>query len=218
MIKAVIFDMDGLLINSEPFWRQAEAEEFKILNLPISEEDCSETMGLRIDVAVKYWFDKYNFNKADINETSDKILKRVIELVNKKGELLPGVLKILNVLKNNNIPMAIASSSAIELIEAVLKTCNIKNYFNAIASAEFEEYGKPHPAVFLSAAKKLAISPEKCLVFEDSISGIISAKAALMKTIAVPSNIVKNDPKFIIADKILNSLEEFDIKLLKTIL
>jgi sugar-phosphatase len=215
VIKAAIFDMDGLLINSEPFWRKAEVFVFKPLGLQIDEEDCIETMGLRIDVAVKYWFDKFNYKDADIYVTADNVVKKVKEFILREGNLMPGVLDTLIKLKERNIPMAIASSSSIDLFKAVTKKCKIENFFNSICSAENEEYGKPHPAVYLQAAKKLGVNPENCLVFEDSLSGVISAKAALMKVVAVPSKAVAGEAGFVIADKILFSLKDFNLEIIE---
>ena len=103
--------------------------------------------------------------------------------------------------------MAIASSSYLKIIEAVVKRLKLKGFFDVIYSAEFEKYGKPNPGTFLTTAEKLGVSPMKCLVFEDSLNGVIAAKAARMITIAVPEF---DNPKFIIADKILNSLEEWN--------
>jgi len=105
--------------------------------------------------------------------------------------------------------MSIASSSHMDLIDAVVDTLKIRQDMQVLQSAEYEPYGKPHPGVYLSAAKALGYIPKNCLVFEDSPNGVLAAKAAQMMCIAVPSKDVKNDKRFVIADKVISSLEDF---------
>lgn len=97
-----------------------------------------------------------------------------------------------------------------KIIETVVDKLNIRQYFDIIHSAEFEKYGKPHPQVFISTAKMLNVSPSECLVFEDSLNGVISALAANMKCYAIPELSAFNLDKFIIANKCLSSLEDFN--------
>lgn len=215
MIKAVIFDMDGLLIDSEQFWQQAEVELMRPLGVPIQKSDCTKTMGQRIDMAVQYWFDRYPWDNPTVQVVADNITKRVTELIIQNGKPLPGVIDTLNLLKQENIPMAIASSSPSALISSVVDTFEIRDYFTILCSAELEKYGKPHPGVYLSAAEQLGILPKYCLVFEDSISGLIAAKAAGMAAIGIPENINKSDPRFAIADMTLSSMTEFNLNMLK---
>jgi sugar-phosphatase len=93
-----------------------------------------------------------------------------------------------------------------ELIEVVIDKLNIREYFDVLWSAQYEDYGKPHPAIFLNVAQKLNISPKDCIVFEDAINGVLAAKAARMYCIAVPEEISFNDPRFAIADKKIPNL------------
>ena len=206
MIQAVIFDMDGLLINSEPFWKAVEIEVFATVGIELTEAMCMDTVGLRIDEVVAYWHEKQPWNAPSQKEIENQIVDKMIERITNEGEALPGVYDVIEYFWNKKIPMAIASSSYLKIIEAVVKRLKLKGFFDVIYSAEFEKYGKPNPATFLTTAEKLGVSPMKCLVFEDSLNGVIAAKAARMITIAVPEF---DNPKFIIADKILNSLEEW---------
>lgn len=210
MIQAVLFDMDGLLIDSEPIWREAEKEIFSLVNINLSDEMCFQTVGLRIDEVVNYWHEQFpwdNYSKVTIKEL---IIARVIELITQKGNALPGVYEVLNFFKQKHIPMAIASASSLSIIKTVVTKLAIEDYLNFVHSAEEEEYGKPNPAVYLSAAQKLKISPHHCLVFEDSFNGVIAAKAARMKVIAVPEDIHRGELKFHAADLQLFSLLEFN--------
>ena len=211
MIKAVIFDMDGLLIDSEPIWEEAEVEVLNKVGVPLTRVKTKETMGLRVDEVVSHWHSKYPWVEPSQKEIEERIVKRVIELIQEKGQTQPGVLEIVNLFKNHNIPMAIASSSSTKIIEAALNRIGIKNHIQLICSAEHEPFGKPHPGVYLTTAKKLRLDPKECLVFEDSPNGVAAAKAAKMTCIAVPSGKVKGDPKFDSADEIIDSLNEFRI-------
>ncbi len=207
MIQAVIFDMDGLLIDSEPFWKAVEIEVFKTVGIDLTIEMCLETVGLRIDEVVEYWHDKQAWSNKTKAAVELEIVDKMIERITYEGKALPGVYDILEFFWNKKIPMAIASSSYLSIIEAVVKRLKIKGLFEVLYSAEFEKYGKPNPATFITTAQKLGVSPMKCLVFEDSLNGVIAAKAARMITVAVPEF---DNPKFIIADKILNSLEDWN--------
>lgn len=216
-IQAVIFDMDGLLIDSEPIWREAEKEIFAEVGITLTDEMCFTTVGLRIDEVVEHWFEKFPWENESQENIKEKIIDKVIELILLKGELLPGVLKSIDFFQKNNFPTAIASASPMKIINAVVQKFNLEKYFSIIHSAEKEEYGKPHPAVFISTAKLLNVLPQHCLVFEDSLNGVIAAKAARMKVIAVPEPIHYENSKFEIADLKLSSLNNFNVTLINTI-
>lgn len=208
MIKAAIFDLDGLLVDSEPLWQQAEMEVFATVGLMLTAEQCMETQGYRIDEAVDYWYQKHPWpqGKEGLPET---VVARLIELLNSHAKPMPGVLQVLDFFSVRNIPMVVASSSHLAIIQNAVKGLGVERHFKSLHSAQFEEYGKPHPAVFLTAAKALGIKPTECLVFEDSLFGLIAAKAAKMKAVAVPSHLDVTNPKFSIADVILPSLENW---------
>ena len=210
MIKAVIFDMDGLLVDSKPIWEEAEVESFNKIGVPLTMEKTKETMGLRVDEVVKYWYSKYPWHKPSKKGVETEIVKKVIELINKKGKTCEGVLEIINLLKRQNIPMALASSSQTEIIDAVLDRIDIRDYIRLICSAEHEPFGKPHPGIYTTTAKKLGLRPEDCLVFEDSFNGLLAAKAGSMKCVCVPDEGLRRSPKLAIADAVINSLADFD--------
>jgi mannitol-1-/sugar-/sorbitol-6-/2-deoxyglucose-6-phosphatase len=210
MIEAVIFDLDGLLIDSEPLWQEAEILVFKQVNLVLTSELCRQTQGLRIDEVVDYWYRQYPWTNLSKLEVEKLIVSKVIELIHLKGQPLPGVAQAIAFIKNQNVKIALASSSASQIIQAALQKLNLTEVFVEIYSAESEMLGKPHPGVYLTTAQKLKIPPQSCLALEDSLNGVLAAKAAHMKCIAIPEVIQQKNPQFAIADLILKSLEELN--------
>jgi sugar-phosphatase len=219
MIEAIIFDMDGVLIDSEPLWREAEVKVFAKHGIHLKLDDCKQTTGLKIEEVIAFWKSKQGVKDLNNTIVCQQILTEVTNLVKEHGEAMSGVFASLNSLKKANYKLALASGSNYSLIYAVLEKLKLKNYFSIIQSAEDLELGKPHPEIFLLTAKKLQVNPLNCLVFEDSLNGVIAAKAAKMKCIAVPDKESMNKPEFALADLKINSLDEFDVEQLqKTIL
>ena len=210
MIEAVIFDMDGLLINSEPLWQEAEILVFEQVNIVLTSELCQQTQGLRIDEVVNYWYQRYPWTNLTKLKVEELIVNKVIELIHSKGEGLPGVEQAIAFVKSKDVKIALASSSAMTIIKAALQTLGLTEIFTEVYSAESEVLGKPHPGVYLTTASKLGIAPQSCLALEDSLNGVLAAKAAQMKCIAIPEAIQQDNPKFAIADRVLQSLEELN--------
>ncbi len=184
MIEAVIFDMDGLLIDSEPLWREAEIKVFRSLGIDFTEAMCLKTVGYRIDEVVAYWRKHFELGQQSDTLIANHVIDELIILINQQGKEMPGVHYILNFFSERKIKTGIATSSSYRIIDAVMAKLEIQNYFEAMHSAEHEVYGKPHPAVYLHAAGKLNVDPTHCLAFEDSFNGILSAKSARMKCVA----------------------------------
>ena len=208
-MKGILFDMDGILIDSEPFWRQAEIDIFGRVGLPLTEAECFQTMGLRIDEVVAIRYAQKPWTELSQKEVADLILEQVENLVRQQGEPLPGVEAALACARDSGLPVGLASSSSYRLIEATLEALGVKKYFGVIHSAEEEEWGKPHPAVYLRAAAKLGVAPTACLAIEDSLNGVIAAKAARMAVVAIPEAQAPEDPRFVLADHRLADLAEF---------
>lgn len=199
--------MDGLLIDSEPYWKQAEKKVFGSLGLQLTDTLLQQVMGFRLNEVVKYWYDYQPWPNPDLHQTEKDVLNTVKQLIVDHAEAMPGVHWLLEELAQKNIKLAIASSSSMSLIQAVVQKLNIQKYFDVLWSAEYESFGKPHPGIFLSTANKLGVAPNDCWVLEDSINGVIAAKAARMKCLAVPDASQLNDPRFAIADMVIPSLE-----------
>lgn len=213
-IEAVIFDMDGLIINSEPLWRKAEIAAFKTIGYKFTEEMCMQTMGMRIDEVVHYWWEEFKWTSVSEEMVVNDIHSKMIDLIKSEGAILTGVEKTLKLLKDENIPLALASSSSKILIETVLNVLNIKSYFTIVHSAQDEKAGKPDPSVFLTTARLLKVDPKKCLVLEDSKAGMDAGLSANMRTIVVPEK--NTSPEWSInAYSNLNSMDDFSLELLK---
>jgi HAD superfamily hydrolase (TIGR01509 family) len=205
-IKAVIFDMDGVLIDSEPLWRQAMISRFVKIGIPFSDDHCRLTTGLRFKEVADFWFSKHDIKHISIENFEKDVINDLCQLIKEQGKPMKGVSEVLSFFKQKGFKMGIGTSSNEQLMNTVLEVLQIRDYFGALSSAEHLEYGKPHPHVFLHCAKALSIKPNECLVIEDSLNGIIAGKAAKMKVVAVPEEINKNNPKFAIADYQISSL------------
>ena len=205
-LNTFIFDMDGVIIDSEPFWRQAQIDILSKYNTTITVTDCIEhTMGKRIDDVALTWCQLHSL-KVSPKLLEQEIITAVANLISTKGNSKTGLYELLDFLKENNFQIALATSSSLPIITAVFNRLSIAHYFDVVCSADDEIYGKPHPAVYLKVAKKLSVKPTNCLVLEDSVTGLIAAKAAAMKTIVIPED--KTDPRFSLADLVLISMLE----------
>ncbi len=207
-IKAIIFDMDGVLIDSEPLWRIAMIQGFNDIGIEFTDADCRSTTGMRFKEVVEHWFKHHKITHSTPTELNNSVISHLIDLINTKGEAMNGALALLEFLKSKKFPIGLATSSSHVLVDAVLQKTKTKHYFNSITSAEFLEYGKPHPEVFLKCAAELSIHPKNCLVIEDSVNGVKAGKAADMTVIAIPDLEHKNDNRFEIADYRLNNLSD----------
>jgi mannitol-1-/sugar-/sorbitol-6-/2-deoxyglucose-6-phosphatase len=214
---ASIFDMDGLLIDSEVLWHEAEIEILGALGVPLSSEGCRTTKGMFVNEVTRHWFDRYPWDGPTPDEVAVTIVDRVIELIVTKGELKPGATHAIDLCAGRDLPLAVASSSEYRLIEAALVHFDLRGRFALIHSAEEEQYGKPHPAVFLSAASRLGAERTRCLVWEDAPAGVLAAKAASMACIAVPEREESRHPAFALADLVVDSLLEVDGSALDTV-
>lgn len=199
-IDAVIFDMDGVLIDSEPLWKIAMQDVFDQVGLAITKQEFQKTVGLRIDEVVAYWFDHKGWSGRSVPEVEGMIVDKMVELIRANGEPLPGVMETIAKLKQQGYKIGLGTSSYRKLITTVLDVLNLTDAFDITHTAEDEEFGKPHPAVYLTVAKKLEVNPIKCIVIEDSLTGIISAKAARMKVVCIPEKTHHPEPKLMVAD------------------
>ncbi|HOJ77348.1 MAG TPA: HAD-IA family hydrolase [Bacillota bacterium] len=205
-VEAVIFDMDGVIIDSEPIYYQVNLEIFNQLGINLTETEYQKYVGIT---------DTDMWNQLKATYQLPQTIQQLLEFqVRQNRELLStypfepisGVVQLLNRLKHNRIKIGLASSSPLHLIETVLEKCNIRNYFDVIVSSEQVANGKPAPDIYLLAAKQLAVNPGRCWAIEDSTNGVKAAKAAGMSCIGyVNPNSYNQDLK--LADQVV---EHFD--------
>lgn len=208
MIQAVIFDMDGVLLDSEPFWREALIRVFAGMGQAVTEKMVTDTMGIRVDEVVAILYARQPWQGLSQAEVVDQVLVEVTRLIRERGRPLPGIPEALDFFRERGARIALATSSAQRVIDAVLDTLGLHGAFEVLCSAEHEAYGKPHPAIYLTTARQLGVAPIDCLAIEDSFNGLLAAKAAKMKAIAVPEAALQADPRFVIADLQLRHLSE----------
>lgn len=209
--------MDGLLIDSEPLWKEAAAALFFTYGKQLTTEEYLKTTGLRTKEFLQHWFRHFDLPQTEIENAETLIIQNVIGLVQQKGKPMPGVQYIFNFFVERNFRIGLASSSPPELIDLVIDLLGIKSHLQAISSAADMAYGKPHPEVYLNCAKKLNTIPEECICFEDSFNGMIAAKAAKMKCVVVPSLHDSKKPGWEAADLKISTLTNFNGLLLDSI-
>jgi sugar-phosphatase len=212
--RAVIFDMDGLLIDSEPLWVRAEIEIFGEVGVVLGEEDCAHTKGLRTDDVIAYWHVRRPWDGRSPADVEARLIARVAELVRAEGRALPGVASAVAAAREDGRRLALASSSPLVIIHAALERLGLEGTFDVVQSAQSLPLGKPHPGIFLRTAELLGVAAVDCIVLEDSLTGVIAAKAARMTCIAVPFDHPNHDARFVIADANLGSLTEVTRELL----
>jgi len=214
MIKAVIFDMDGLMVDSELFQSMAFKKILKRYGIEAKEE-IVQVIGIR---EVENW--EIIKKKYGLKEDTAKLMKErgkiYIKILKEKAVAMPGLYKLIDSLKKSGYKIALASSSVYEHVQIVLKKLKLQKDFNIIISGGDVNRGKPDPEVYLITAKKLSVKPIDCLVLEDAYTGVIAAKNAKMKCIAVPNKYTKNQD-FSKADLVVKSLEEITIDTIKNL-
>jgi sugar-phosphatase len=215
MIKAAIFDMDGLLIDSEPLWLKVNREVYKSLGVEITPEIRLNMIGRPTLENAENLYRRYRWQGPSPRQVEARLRKEMVKLIGQGIALMPGADRTLQICKKAGLPVAIASSSTVDIIDTVVDALEIREHFDHIYSAQFEPYGKPHPGVFLKVSEHLKVSPHDCLVFEDSPAGVLAAKAARMVCVAVPEPTSRGNKFINTADLILDSLEKFDAATLK---
>lgn len=210
MIKAIIFDMDGVLVDSEPFHVEIEKQQFLLNQLPVSDEEHRRYMGVASNVMWKEIAERHSLNVSVEGITEQNRIESIRLFTELKDiPVMPELPELLERLKQKNYPMAVASSSFPEIIELILERTGLRKYFQVVVSSQEAGKSKPEPDVFLLAAEKLGVDPKNCLVIEDSKNGIKAAKAAGMRCIAYQSPDV-NPQNQKQADAVIKSYSELE--------
>lgn len=213
MIKAVIFDMDGVIADTEPLQQKAYKIALKEQSIDMQPIDFSENTGRKdiLQRIAKKYGKEVNFEKFYV--TKNKIYHNLI----RKGiNLIEGIKELLEELEKNNFRIALASTSSLPNLNLILNKLKIRDKFEVIVGPESIKKGKPDPEIFLLTAKKLNLKPEECLVLEDTVHGVKAAKNANMKCIAITAaNRIKQDLSE--ADLIVKTAKEIDLNIIRNI-
>ena len=230
--EAVVLDMDGVLIDTEPVWRAAQSAVFAGFGVVLSERDLLDSTGQPIEELIPVWRRRSpapdpagpeqpdtGLTDAEIagltdpgrtdTEIADLIIDRVIAHVTAEGQPMPGVTAAIALFERCGLRLAIASSSPLRLIDAVCDRLGLTR-ITVRCSAMDEARGKPAPDVYLTAARRLGVAAANCLALEDSPAGVASARSAGMRCVAVPDPLLAADPRYREADLVLGSLTGLD--------
>ena len=206
-MKGAIFDMDGLLFDTESIyqetWNELAAEHGVILGTDFISDICG-TSGIYMCKVIEK-----HYRVADGNLIMEECMKRVRQKLKEHVPKKPGAERIVKTLHDNKIRLAVASSSYPEQIESNLVLAGMRDYFDVVVSGKEVEHSKPAPDIFLLAAKRIGCAPETCYVFEDSENGIRAGKAAGCTAIMIPDMLPPSEEIKKVADGIYKSLDVF---------
>ena len=209
MITTVLFDMDGVLIDSEHLWRQAEKEVFTSLGAIWSEEIADETAGKTTTAVTSLWYSLYPWQGVSLEEAEQKVIDRVAYLIKERGVRKEFVHETLTYLKAQHYKIGLATNSPRSLLNTAIDTLNLRIYFDTLVAVEDVTQGKPAPDIYLKAAKNLGSTPSNCLVIEDSFTGATAGKKAGMTVVLTPDPTQYHHPKFDFVDFKLHNLTYF---------
>ena len=212
--KAVIFDMDGVIIDSEGFWKQAEKEVFTSLGVEVTDEHAEVTQSMTTSEVTEFWYDKFPWENKDLKVVEEMVVSRVIDLIETEECLIKGVKDFIETIKSREYKVGLATNSPHVIASAVLERFELSHLFDTVSSAEFEDKGKPDPSVYNSTAKKLDTDKVNCLVIEDSYSGVLAAKRAGMTVLAFTNG--NGETGFEIADHSFTSFEDIGTELIQS--
>lgn len=208
-IKAVIFDLDGTLIDSMWIWNKIDEDYLKDFGYIVPEGLQEEITHLTLTETAIYFKKRFNINN-EIDDIISAWNNMAFDHYSNEIKLKDGVLEYLNFLREKKIKIALATSNSIPLLEVTLKKNNIYHYFDAITTSEEVQKPKNNPDIYLLSAKKLNVSPEDCLVFEDIVQAVKGAKLAGMKVYAIHDKSSEDQKEDLIklADKYIMGFNE----------
>ncbi len=212
--RALILDLDGIVVDSEPLWNEAGMQVFDRLGVTMTSGEVAETMGMWIGDSGAYWYEKHPWEGASIDDVVRAWVEEVTRLVAERARPVPGIRELIATARGWGWGVAVASSSPLVYVQAVVDLFDLTPGLDAVHSGELEAYGKPHPAVFLTAADQVGAAPAGCVVIEDSPNGVLAAKAARMRCIAVPDPRLRQRREFLIADAVVARVADITPELL----
>lgn len=206
---AVLFDMDGTLVDSGPYWKQAEREAFATVGIEITDEMAQISVAMSTADVTAHWYRHQPWHDRPLAELEAAVVEKVMALVGNHATALEGVHEVLAGCRAAGLKTALASNAPLELCHHTLQTLGIAPAFDAVFSVDHVTRGKPAPDLYLHAAQSLGVAPQRCLVFEDSVAGVHAGVEAGMTVVAVPSEGQVFDEATHLPQLFLASLSEF---------
>lgn len=216
MIEAIIFDMDGLLIDSEPCWDEARRIMAAEAGVDWNNDDHKAVMGVSTNEWVEYMMRRLSLT-IPATEVEETIIATMRDLYNQRIPFLPGAEQAVT-LAAKSYPLGLASGSPRSLIDTVTAAPSLRGKFRVILSGDQFPHGKPAPDIYLAAARALGVQPKNCVCLEDSGNGILAGANAGMKVIAIPDQrFIPSKDKLNKANVVLGSLMEFSPEVLASL-
>lgn len=213
-IKAVIFDVDGTLVDSMWIWKQVDIDFLKRRKTELPLDLQKDIEGLSYTATAEYFKERFRLPET-VEEIKEEWREMADDFYNSIIPLKAGVKELLQIIRNNNLKIGIATSNSRELVETMIKKHEIGEYFDSIRTSCEVPRSKPFPDVYLQAAKDLGVMPQDCLVFEDTVAGATAAKAAGMRVIAIYDQISAESRVHLeqLAELYIMDFHEFIIKI-----
>ncbi len=217
VIEAVIFDMDGVVIDSHHVWIKTNHKFFEKRNMEFDDtKELSKRLGKKIQESTAILKELYGLDE-DVDEMVKERLEILKDLSDNELKLMPGFLELVDYLEINKIKMALASGSPKEFVDYVIKKFSLERFFDAVVCGDDVIYGKPDPEVFIIASQKMGMKNENCAVIEDAVNGLEAANAGGMYSIAYP-NSHHTKEEYEEADDYVNDLREITIDRLHSLI
>ncbi len=205
--------MDGLLIDSEPFWKQAEYQVFSAKGVKVTPQLSELTATMTTRQVAEFWFTRYPWADASLDDVENNVIDKVIELVTEQGRPLDGVTETIDILKANQIKIGLATNSPAKVMHSILAKLGIGHKFDVLTSADEVNQGKPSPEIYQLTLSRLGVTASNTIAFEDSLGGLAASVAAGIRTIAIPAQQHYQSDKFAAAAAQLPSLSHFQLEL-----
>ena len=215
MIKAVIFDMDGVMVDNNPYHKKAWRTFVQNHGFDFSEEDLKQHIYGKTNRDILTFVFGPKITEEEIRQYANEKEKMYEVLYRDFIKPVNGLVGFLDLLHSKNIPIAVATSAPPQNVKFVLTAIDVKKYFNIIVDDTEVKKGKPDPEIYLTTAKKLNINPSNCIVFEDSLSGVKSALNAGMKVVAITTTHTKEELSN--ANLVVDDFTQVDLNILGSI-
>ena len=201
-LQAVLWDMDGTLVDSEKVWAEVQIELLASLGAIWTVEDCLQLVGSDLRDAVKVWMSRIPSGAITDEELAERMFRAVVDALKQEVEFRPGAIELLQALRKEEVPCALVSASYRVMIDAVLSHLP-PDLFDVIVAGDEVTNGKPHPEPYLTAARELGVDPTQCVVIEDSNTGVQAGTAAGAYVVAVPQWVTIPDaPRRLVVDSL----------------